>query len=282
MPRPIHLHRSSVHVTLILIIALFLAGLIPRLKATDDGTRASSVDQDFYWSGQIDESDYLEIHGVNGDINVVRASGSEVIVTAQKHGHGDDSEPVRIQVVQHEDGITICAVYPEKAGEDEPHKCAPGDAAHLGSHNSEVEVDFTAHVPASVRIIGRTVNGDIRMESLASNIYAETVNGDIRISTKGFAEAKTVNGTIRATLGGTDWQETLNFKTVNGSIMVALPSDADTRVEAETTSGDISTEFSSLEKEEGWVGAELSGVIGSGGRRLTLETVNGSIRILKK
>src|SRR2546430_12779216 len=54
---------------------------------------------------------YTTLFRSNGDIDAVAGSG-EVEVTAVKHAHRSDPDEVKIQVVQHEDGVTICAVYP--------------------------------------------------------------------------------------------------------------------------------------------------------------------------
>jgi len=51
------------------------------------------------------------IKGVSGDIRAVASSG-DVEVTAAKHARRSDPDDVKIEVVEHEDGVTICAVYP--------------------------------------------------------------------------------------------------------------------------------------------------------------------------
>jgi DUF4097 and DUF4098 domain-containing protein YvlB len=53
-------------------------------------------------------------------------------------------------------------------------------------------------------------------------------------------------------------------------------------VEAETVNGSISADDFGLEAEKGFVGRDLSGEIGGGDARISLDTVNGSIKISKK
>ena len=124
------------------------------------------------------------------------------------------------------------------------------------------------------------VNGDVRAIAGSGDVEANTVNGSIRISTAGYAEAQTVNGEIVASLGRATWSDALEFRTVNGGITLDLPAGLSTEVRAKTVNGDIQTDFPLM--VTGRLGPRsLHGTIGSGGRRLALETVNGSIRLRK-
>jgi DUF4097 and DUF4098 domain-containing protein YvlB len=91
-------------------------------------------------------------------------------------------------------------------------------------------------------------------------------------------QAKTVNGSITASLGRANWNGQLDFKTVNGTITLDLPQDLNAVVKADTLNGDITTDFP-LSVMGRFSRRQLSGTIGSGGRELSLKTVNGSIRL---
>jgi DUF4097 and DUF4098 domain-containing protein YvlB len=150
----------------------------------------------------------------------------------------------------------------------------------MNVRNNDVTVDFTVRVPAGVRFLGKTVNGEVEAAFLSSDVEANTVNGSIRISTAGYAEAQTVNGEIVASIGRATWSEALEFRTVNGGITLDLPAGLSTEVRAKTVNGDIQTDFPLM--VTGRLGPRsVRGTIGSGGRRLALETVNGSIRLRK-
>jgi hypothetical protein len=181
---------------------------------------------------------------------------------------------VTIEVVEHDEGVTICAVYPGRSGENE---CRPG-GGKMNVRNNDTKVDFTVRVPAGVRFRGHTVNGDVEAEGLEGDVSAHTVNGGIQVSTSGFAEATTVNGSIRAEMGRADWSGDLDFSTVNGSITVLLPSEVNAEVRASTVNGSIETDFP-LTVSGRFSRRRMQGVIGDGGRDLNFETVNGSIRL---
>ncbi len=234
--------------------------------------------QDFEWSGRIDSGDRIEIKNINGEINATYTSGSEVRVSATKEARKDDPKDVRIEVVEHAGGVTICAVYPDEGGRK--NECKPGDDGHLSSKDNDVAVHFTIQVPAGVVLDANTVNGGVDAGGLQSDVYANTVNGGVKVSTSGLARASTVNGSIQASMGRADWTGDLDFDTVNGSITVELPASVGARVRASTVNGGLETDFP-LTIQGKFTNRKMEGTIGGGGRDLNLETVNGSIRLKK-
>ncbi len=230
---------------------------------------------DFSWHGSVAPGQSIEIKGVNGTIRAERALGAEVVVEAIKTGRRSDPRSVTVQVVQHADGVTICAMYPSSDW-GRPNECAAGSGGRMNTNNNDVRVEFTVRVPAGVHFAGRTVNGEVEAESLASDVEAHTVNGKIRISTSGRAEAQTVNGSISARLGQTAGTRRIEFQTVNGGIEIELPAAADATLHASTVNGRISTDLPLMIRGR-ITGREISGAIGHGGPELILRTVNGSI-----
>jgi len=234
----------------------------------------------FSWRGRIDSGRTLEIKGINGSIRAVASSGTEVRVSAEKRARRSDPDEVRIEVVEHEGGVTICAVYPTPRNR-EPNECRPGSAGRLNSNDNDVNVDFAVEVPAGVRFHATTVNGAVQATSLGGDVRAVTVNGDITVSTSGTARANTVNGTIEVSMARSDWTGDLEFETVNGGIAITLAESVSTDVEASTVNGSIETDFP-LTVRGRFGPKRVTGTIGQGGRKLALSTVNGSISIRKR
>lgn len=233
--------------------------------------------KDFRWSGRVEAGRTITVRGVNGNIHAEPSSGDQVEVVANKQGHRSNPDGVEIKVVEHEGGVTICAVYPSPEGTP-ANDCRPGKDWSSHVSNNDVEVDFTVRVPQGVRFSGHTINGEIETGLIGGDVEASSVNGSIRIATTGHAEATTVNGSINASLGKADWTESVEFKTVNGEIVLSLPADTSTDIHAETLNGDISTDFP-LTVQGRISRRKLNGTIGSGGRALNLATINGGIRL---
>jgi hypothetical protein len=231
---------------------------------------------DFVWRGTVDPGQTLEIEGLNGAIIAERASGTEIEVRAEKRARRSDPDEVRIEVVEHGNGVTVCAVYPSSRNRE--NSCGTTSGGRNGVRDNDVEVTFLVSVPEGVELLASTVNGDVEVHDLASDVNARSVNGDIEISTTGFAEASTVNGSIDATMEQYDIREGLSFSTVNGSISLDLPDDVDADVDARWVNGHLDSELPiSLQGRVSRRSAE--GILGEGGPELSLRTVNGSIRL---
>lgn len=240
---------------------------------------AQTAGSPFEWRGNVLQGNAIEIKGVNGDIIAEPAAGAEAEVTAIRTGRRSDPNSVGIEVVQHGDGVTICAVYPDTDGR--PNECRPGGEGRMNVRDNDVNVAFTVRVPAGVRFVGRTVNGDVATGALTAPVSIRTVNGDAEFSTTGYGDASTVNGSIRGTLGSTLWNGELSFTTVNGGITLDLPADTSTDVRVRTVNGEISTDFP-LTVSGRFSRRSVNGTIGAGGRSLELETVNGSVRLNRR
>ncbi len=241
------------------------------------GTCAWGADEQFNWSGIVAPGQTVEIRNINGTVRADAGSGTQVEVSAVKTGNRNDPRDVRIEVVPHSGGVTICAVYPSVDGR--ANECR-ADGGHNNVRDNDVKVEFTVRVPNGVNFLGKSVNGAIEINDLSGNAEAKTVNGRIKVSARGSVQAKTVNGAIEASMRNGAWTGTRSFETVNGGITVDMPSNLEAEVSAATVNGSISTEFP-LQVQGKFNTRQVSGRIGNGGRNLNLKTVNGSITLRK-
>lgn len=242
--------------------------------------RAQDSAGDFRWQGAVAAGKAVEIKGVNGEVRAELTSGNAVEVVAVKRAGSSDPDSVSVKLIEHAGGITVCAVYPQRDGE--PGKCEPGGRG-MSAYKNDVKVDFVVRVPEGVNFIGRTVNGGVRAQGLGANAEVYTVNGNIKVSADGIVQARTVNGSITASCGRADWREALEFNTVNGSIELTLPANAQAEIRASTVNGSISTDLPLLVQGE-LSKRRLNGVLGgqsNPGRQLKMETINGSIHVAK-
>lgn len=239
-----------------------------------------AAQEEWSWNGQVPAGRTLEIKGVNGGIRAVAAGGSEVRVRATKRARRDDPRDVRMVVLEHAGGVTICAVYPHRS-DSRPNECAAGTGGRNSVQNNDVSVEWEVQVPRGVNFTARTVNGGIDATGMTGRTIARTVNGGIKLETSGIGEAATVNGGIDATLGRSDWTDEIAFRTTNGSVEVTFTRDLNAQVNAGTVTGNIDTDFP-LEVRGRFLNRRISGTVGSGGRMLTLETTNGNIRLRRQ
>ena len=145
-------------------------------------------------------------------------------------------------------------------------------------------VDYTVHMPKSASLDNvALVNGGLTIENIEGAISAELVNGAIHAT--GIAnnlELKSVNGSIYASYSHLeDETSEIDLKTVNGSIKAIVPANINASVIAETMHGSIKNDFS-LSADEGMLyGTSMEGKIGDGDIDISMESVNGSLRLLK-
>ncbi len=251
-------------------ITTALAALVP-------ASRALAQNQDaFEWTGVVERGRTLEVRGINGDIRVTAAPGASALVRAVKHGEDDAPRDVRIEVVQDEKGVLVCAVYPTPRGE-RPNQCRR-DGRGQKIHDNDVNVDFEVRIPAGVHLAAGTVNGRIEASGVTGDARVSSVNGEVRVASSGSVSAHSVNGSIEATMGSARWDGTLEFGTVNGSVTLTLPAAVGAVVEGTMVNGDFESDFPMLvEAGRTWGPKRFEGRIGDGGGRLSIETVNGSI-----
>jgi len=246
----------------------------PQPPPSDPTTDVSVTSE---WRGQIAPGKQIEIKGINGDINAVPAAGSEVVVTATRRGKASAVEEVTIDVVSHPLGVTICAVYPDVPGQ-QPNVCVPGDGGNMSVFDGGrgvVRVTFTVRVPDGVVVIGKALTGDIEATGLRSDAFLSTLSGDVRVSTTRLATAKTLNGSIIASIGMRDWGRDLEFRTMAGDVEVTVPAQTNAWVEAGAQSGRVTSDFPLSRVSPG----QLEGAIGSGGPTLTLATLRGDLAL---
>lgn len=239
---------------------------------------ALAAQEEFHWTGKVAPGAAVEVKGINGGITATGSAGGQVEVTAIKRGRKSDPALVKVDVVEHAGGVTLCAVYPSVDGQ--ANTCAPGKGGRLNAKDNDVNVEFHVKVPAGVRFLGRSVNGGVTASGITADAEAETVNGGVDVDAAGTVRATTVNGGITARLGRADWTGTLSLSTVNGGIELALPDGLNADVKASTVNGEIESDFP-ITMTGRIAKNRVTGTIGSGGRLLELKAVNGGIELKK-
>ena len=100
---------------------------------------SATAQENFIWHGTLAAGKTIEIKGVNGDIHGERSMTGAVEVVAVKSARRSNTAEVRVDVVPHDGGVTLCAVYP-----GEGNRCGVGK-------------DGRMNVPAGVNHIALTV-----------------------------------------------------------------------------------------------------------------------------
>ncbi|MFJ8644637.1 DUF4097 family beta strand repeat-containing protein [Streptomyces sp. NPDC093546] len=129
-----------------------------------------------------------------------------------------------------------------------------------------------------------TVSGNVEAQSVAGELRYSSVSGDLTVvdGTGTSVRADSVTGDMVIDLDPADRGTDIRLTTVSGEIAIRLPHPTDARVEANTTSGAVSSAFDDLRVDGQWGSKSIKGTLGSGTGTLKATTVSGSIALLRR
>jgi hypothetical protein len=237
----------------------------------------------FTWSGDAAPGSTVNVRNLDGSVAVVPSADGKLSVEALIV----NAPPSAVEVKQASTGneIYFCTLFRPKADDS----CGPGGHKHdvaispfsFFNRRHDHTVRYTLHVPSNVTVDVETVNGRIAAQNIGGNVRATTVNGEISVSTtKGTVNAQTVNGSIIASMASLPDSGNVHLETVNGSITSVIPEGIGGSIDLENTNGTISANYpnavpDSADKHH------MRIKLDDGSRRVTLETVNGSVNLAR-
>jgi hypothetical protein len=224
---------------------------------------AGDLEEEFHHTYALAADGRVSLENINGDVHVTTWSRNEVQVDAIKRASSEDRlEAIEIKIDSEPNALRIKTKY------------------HHHFNNNPGGVEYTLTVPRGARLDKiDLVNGGLEVEGLEGEVNASSVNGRIRVrGVSGGARLSVVNGRLEAMFDRLDESRTISLESVNGSIDLALPSDASATVDASTVSGSIHNDFG-LPVSGQFVGHRLHGTLGDGRAQVRLSDVNGSIQI---
>jgi DUF4097 and DUF4098 domain-containing protein YvlB len=225
---------------------------------------AATEEQVIHQTFSLNEQGTVQLSNVNGDVTIRGWDKNEVDMKATKRAPADYIDLVKIEIDSTPDRLTIETKYPR------------------GRKESNVEVIYELMVPKHAVLNAiENVNGAIEVMGVEGEIKINTVNGSAAIEgSKSTVDAETVNGRITAKWSDFPKQGDVTMRTVNGGLKLQLPDNVNADVKASSMNGSIRTDFP-ITVQGTFISRKLAGRIGVGGTSIDLETVNGSIDIIK-
>ncbi len=225
----------------------------------------ANTDQVFVKTYPLAAGGNFTLDNVNGSVQVEGWDRDEVEVRAVKTARADagDLDSVQIEVENDASDVAVHTRYPVGEG-------------------GEVAVEYRIHVPyrALLGAVG-TVNGSVCVHGVQGGGELRSVNGNVEVTdSSGRFSAKTTNGDLRLELRHLQDGQPMSLETVNGSVVLGLPSNARANLEVQNMNGDFYSEVpvTSTHMLPGSHG--FRGKLGQGGGAISVRTVNGGIRVL--
>lgn len=252
------------------------AGLCLLLAAASDARTQTSeqLTEEFHRSYPLAGDGRVSLENLNGSVRISSWDRNEVKVDAVKRAYTRERlAEARIEVTANTNSIFIKTDYP------------PGNQMFTddreGRRNNPALVEYTLTVPRSARLDGiELINGALDISGVAGDVRASSINGRVTASgLMGEAKLSTINGRLEVIFDRLDASKPITLNSVNGSVTLTLPSDANAELKATTVHGGISNDFGLPVRRGKYVGRDMAGRLGQGGPRIKLDNVNGSIYV---
>ncbi len=269
------------------LISLVLAGVvftsdstIPVQKSnysTGETTKVIRLDETerFEQTYPLNANGKVSVSNVNGSISIDTWDRNEVKLEAVKTADAKDRlSEVEIKIDARQDSLTIETNYDNWKR----------DGNRGWKNYGKLTVDYRLTVPKNAILDEiETVNGSVNITNSNNTTKASTVNGQVLATNlRGTANLSTVNGTVEANFDQLQSSSRISLNTVNGTVNLTIPSDANATVKADTVNGSINNDFGLPVRKGQYVGRDLYGKIGSGDVQIRLNSVNGGLNIKRK
>ncbi|MCO6512322.1 MAG: DUF4097 family beta strand repeat protein [Aridibacter famidurans] len=221
---------------------------------------------------------------LNGDVKAANINGSIKVTTW-------DSPQVRLIAVKssnNPEALKLVDIKVESTADSFYVKADYKNRKELGDENwrsgDDLKVEFELTVPRTANLAGiTTVNGDVSIEGSDGSTKASTVNGTVRAANLGgAAKLTTVNGTVEADFDQLLQGSDIKMTTVNGQVILTLPSDANATIKANSLSGSIENEFGLPVRKGEFIGRDMHGMLGSGDVQIKMSSVSGTLSVKRR
>ncbi|HEV8138044.1 MAG TPA: hypothetical protein VGP85_25415 [Pyrinomonadaceae bacterium] len=229
--------------------------------------------EEFHQTYPLSTSGRVGLENINGGVQIKVWDRAAVQVDAiKKAWRKERLAEARIEVNSTEDNLHIKTEYPDW-----------NQTFHGGNdrYDNPATVEYILTVPRKAALESiELINGAIDIEGAEGSVKASSINGPVNArGLLGDVRLSTINGPLKAIFIQLDEARPISLGSVNGPVVLIIPSDANASVRAGTVHGGISNDFGLKVKHGEYVGHNLNGQLGNGGPRIKLENVNGPIDI---
>lgn len=247
---------------------------VPNAEATTAvGETGEELREEFHQTYSLSPTGRIGLENINGGVQIKVWDRAAVQVDAVKKAYRKDRlDEAKIEVNATEENIRIKTEYPYES---------MNFRSDNRRYDNPATVEYSLTVPRkAVLETIEMVNGSIDIDGVEGNVKATSINGEVKA--RGLVSEvrmSTINGSLIATFNQLDETKPISLGSVNGSVTLIIPSNANASIRAGTVHGGITNDFGLKVKHGEYVGHSMDGQIGTGGPRIKLANVNGGIKI---
>ena len=239
----------------------FLFNVMPELIQVADEVRREEV-----VTKPANGINTLKVQTISGSIVVTGTDTAEITIRAYYVSRGHNAtariHELRTDTAMQGDTLAVSAVFPTRV--------MANDA-----------IRYEIIVPSTINLNASTINGRVDAHGVNGIVDVAATNGPIEVlgeTGPSKLTARTTNGGIAVKVAPR--QGHYQLRTVNGSILVALPEDLGVTLQANAVNGGVTLDYGQWMLQGGQISRRnVNATLGDGALHLDVNTTNGSIRL---
>jgi DUF4097 and DUF4098 domain-containing protein YvlB len=252
----------------VILRSIVLTGLILAVAMNLFAQSGEELREEFHQSFPLAADGTVYLENYSGTVRILVWDRNEVKVDALKRAVSRERfVEAEVKVDVNPEEVRIRTKYPET----------------FCTCNNPASVDYTITVPRKAGLSGvNVINGSLDIEGVRGDIRVSSINGNVKAwGMAGSAKINTVNGQLEAAFDRINESKHISLDSINGTIVLTIPSDSSASIKASSRSGEISNDFGFDARKGEHSGHDLEGSLGKGSTQIRLNNIKGRINILR-
>jgi hypothetical protein len=156
--------------------------------------------------------------------------------------------------------------------------CGLTSGASVKGVSGEITLDGVAG-----DVLAETVSGALEGRDIDGAVRFKSVSGDLTLAASSLSrlEADSINGQIAADVD-LETAGSMRISTISGDVTLRLAADSDAKVRLHSTSGNVRSEFDTLPTHLSPGSHTVSGNLGGGSGKVSVNSVSGAVTLLRR
>ncbi len=232
----------------------------------DDSSRYKETEE-IHQTYQLSPNALVNVHRINGKVTIeTMPAGTTAEVHVIRKARNREDFNLRKFII--EANANLLDLQEEKRkNSDDDH----------GRHN--VRYTVVVKAPASINLVAEGINGSVRVGSITGKAEISSVNGGVTVESAGSCSAiASVNGSVRVGLARLG-EDGLEISSINGRVECIFASEVNAEISTGDVNGSVEVNLPNVTLIGKQTRTSFNGRIGSGGPRIKISSVNGSVSL---